>query len=32
MHMETLWSDGTYAEYAKLPLENRSAADEARLL
>ncbi len=30
--MESVWRDGTYAEYAKLPLENCSPMDEARLL
>ena len=30
--METAWRDGTYAEYAKLPLENCFAMDETKLL
>lgn len=30
--METVWRNGTYAEYAKLPLENCFPMDEARLL
>jgi len=30
--METVWRDSTYAEYAKLPLENCFPLDEARLL
>jgi len=32
MLMESSWRDGTYAEYAKLPLENCFPMDEARLL
>ncbi|KAK5956881.1 hypothetical protein OHC33_002370 [Knufia fluminis] len=32
MLMEKAWRDGTYAEYAKLPLENCFPIDEARLL
>ncbi|KAK7750143.1 hypothetical protein SLS62_007892 [Diatrype stigma] len=30
--MRDAWRDGTYAEYARLPLENCYALDEARLL
>lgn len=30
--METFWRDSTYAEYARLPLENCFPMDEARLL
>lgn len=30
--MESAWRDGTYAEYAKLPLENCFPMDETRLL
>ena len=30
--MENTWRDGTYAEYAKLPLENCFPMDETRLL
>lgn len=30
--METVWRDGTYAEYAKLPLENCFPMNDARLL
>ena len=30
--MDTAWRDGTYAEYAKLPLENCFPMDETRLL
>lgn len=30
--MENEWKDGTYAEYAKVPLENCFPLDEARLL
>lgn len=32
MLMESTWRDSTYAEYAKVPLENCSPMDEARLL
>jgi len=32
MLMESSWRDGTYVEYAKLPLENCFPMDEARLL
>jgi threonine dehydrogenase-like Zn-dependent dehydrogenase len=32
MLMESAWRDGTYAEYAKLPLENCFPMNEARLL